>query len=52
VVSGKVDDEAVVDSGSSDSIFDAPMSNVMGCALTNNEVAEPDGSENGSVVLE
>jgi hypothetical protein len=47
---GKVDDEAVVDSGSSDSIVDAPMSNVMGCALTNNEVAEPDGSENGSVV--
>lgn len=47
---GKVDDEAVADSGSSGSIADAPMSNVMGCALTNNEVAEPDGSENGSVV--
>lgn len=45
-------DEAVADSGSSSSMDegDAPMSNVMGCALTNNEDAELAGSENGSVV--
>ena len=45
-------DEAAADSGSSWSKDegDAPMSSVMGCALTNNDDAEPAGSENGSVV--
>lgn len=45
-------DKAVVDSGSSGSASeaDAPKSNVMGCALTNSEEAEPGRSENGSVV--
>ena len=38
--------------GSSGSVSedDAPMSNVMGCALTNSDEAEPGGSENGSVL--
>jgi hypothetical protein len=50
-VGSNVADDAVADTGSSGSMDegDAPMSNVMGCALTNNEVAEPAGSENGSV---
>lgn len=43
-------DEAVVDTDSSCS-GNVPMSNVMGCALTNSEEVEPGGgSENGSVV--
>jgi hypothetical protein len=45
-------DEAVAESGSSGSVSeaDAPMSNVMGCALTNSEEEEPGRSEKGSVV--
>ena len=44
-------DEAVADSDSSCSVT-VPMSNVMGCALTNSEEVEPGaGSENGSKVL-
>jgi hypothetical protein len=44
-------DEAVAESDSSCSVK-VPMSNVMGCALTNSEEVEPGGgSENGSVVL-
>lgn len=44
-------DEAVADSDSSCS-GNVPMSNVMGCALTNSEEVEPGGgSENGSKVL-
>jgi hypothetical protein len=43
-------DETVADSDSSCSV-NVPMSNVMGCALTNSEEVEPGGgSENGSVV--
>ncbi len=43
-------DEAVADSDSPCSV-NVPMSNVMGCALTNSEEVElGGGSENGSVV--
>ena len=45
------DDEPVADPGASSSTNEAeePMSDVTGCALTNNEEVEPGGSENGSL---
>jgi len=45
------DDESVADVGASSAITEAeaPMSDVTGSALTNNDEVEPGGSENGSL---
>jgi hypothetical protein len=45
------DDESVADVGASSAIIEAeaPMSDVTGSALTNNDEVEPGGSENGSL---